>query len=236
MDGTECQTVGPVLEHQRRNAQTGDAGIDVLVDTRIEQDDLSQFLPAGHPADDHPCQGVRRLAAGHRRCQPRALGGDVHPLAGRRSGARSCRRGAGNLVDELVGDRGLCDQGHHRTRGEPAEPPRPAPWIAILSVPFVHGDLGCQRIRSRARRTKLAMMPVRGSSPAIAFNQPVCGRAGRGTERSGGQTSSWSRMDAADMVPGRPLDATLRARVWISWLAGVGTSCSRPRRTISPLR
>ena len=45
MDGTECQALRPVLEHQRRNAQSGNAGVDVLVDTRIEQDDLTEFLP-----------------------------------------------------------------------------------------------------------------------------------------------------------------------------------------------
>ncbi len=57
MDGTECQALGPVLEHQGRNAQSGNAGVDVLVDTRIEQDDLTEFLLDGHPGDDHSSQG-----------------------------------------------------------------------------------------------------------------------------------------------------------------------------------
>ena len=79
MDGAEGQPVRPVLEHQRRNAQSGDAGVDVLIGTGTEQDDLAEFLPVGHPADDHLGQVGGGLAATHGRLQPWALGGERRP-------------------------------------------------------------------------------------------------------------------------------------------------------------
>ena len=48
---------GPSCSDQGRDAQSGYTGVDVLVDTRIEQDDLTELLLDGHPGDDHSSQG-----------------------------------------------------------------------------------------------------------------------------------------------------------------------------------
>ena len=94
--GAEGQALWAVLEDEGRDAQAGDAGVDVLVGARRSQDDLPELLGEGHPGDHHPGEHGRTAVPIHCRLEPRA------PRRTRRIGRGSGRWSGG--PHDRIGD------------------------------------------------------------------------------------------------------------------------------------